>query len=86
MIIFVFITSTTAKAQEKWDLRKCIEYAITNNISVKQQDVQARFAKLTFDQSRMALISFRQFKWECVIGFRSLSKSGFVRINYSIIC
>ncbi|GAC1419330.1 MAG: TolC family protein [Flavisolibacter sp.] len=44
----------TARAQEKWDLRKCIEYAITNNISVKQQDVQARLAALTLHQSRLS--------------------------------
>ena len=46
--------STLANAQDKWDLRKCIEYAMTNNISVKQQDVQARFAALTYNQSRLA--------------------------------
>ena len=53
-LCFALFISTIAKAQEKWDLRKCIEYALTNNISVQQQDVQARFAKLTYDQSRMA--------------------------------
>jgi outer membrane protein len=39
-------------AQEKWDLRRCVEYAVANNISVKQADVQARLAKLTLDQSQ----------------------------------
>lgn len=37
---------------EKWDLRKCVEYALANNISVRQADVQARFSELTLKQSK----------------------------------
>jgi outer membrane protein len=43
-------------AQDKWDLKRCVEYALANNISVKQADVQARLAKLTLNQSRLAQI------------------------------
>jgi outer membrane protein len=43
-------------AQEKWDLRRCVDYAVANNISVKQADVQARLAKLTLDQSQLSQI------------------------------
>lgn len=43
-------------AQEKWDLRRCVEYAVANNISVKQADVQARLAKLTLEQSQWSQI------------------------------
>jgi outer membrane protein len=32
--------------QDKWDLRECVEYALANNISVKQADVQARVTAL----------------------------------------
>src|SRR5258708_25431066 len=39
-------------AQDKWDLRRCGDYAVANNISVKQADVQARIAKLTLEQSQ----------------------------------
>lgn len=42
------------QAQERWDLRRCVEFALTNNISVKQQDVQARLAKLTYEQSKLS--------------------------------
>jgi outer membrane protein len=41
-----------ASAQEKWDLKRSVEYALANNISVKQQDVQARLAELTHHQSK----------------------------------
>src|ERR1044072_1102316 len=37
--------------QEKWDLRKCVDYAMQNNITIKQQDIQAQIAQLTYQQS-----------------------------------
>lgn len=40
-------------AQEKWDLRRLVDYAMTNNISVKQADVQARIAALQLEQSKL---------------------------------
>ena len=46
----------TGYAQDKWDLRKCVDYAIANNISVKQADVQARISKLTYGQSKLSQI------------------------------
>jgi outer membrane protein len=55
LAISVFLTYTAA-GQDKWDLKRCVEYAVTNNISVKQADVQARLAKLTLDQGRLSQI------------------------------
>lgn len=45
-----------ATAQDKWDLKRCVEYAVANNISVKQADIQARLSKLTLEQSRLSRI------------------------------
>jgi outer membrane protein len=53
-IITGLLLSITAIAQEKWDLRKCVEYAVTNNISVKQTDLQSRFSALNYKQSKQA--------------------------------
>jgi outer membrane protein len=36
-----------SQAQDKWNLERCVAYAIANNISVKQADVQARITALT---------------------------------------
>ncbi len=41
-------------AQQKWDLRKCIDYALANNISIKQTDLQARLAKINAYQSKLS--------------------------------
>lgn len=44
----------TGNPVEKWDLRKCVEYAMENNISVRQADLQIRFAELDLKQSKLA--------------------------------
>src|ERR1700722_18274924 len=51
----------TGYSQEKWDLRRCVDYAIANNISVKQADVQARIARLTMSQSQLNQIPTLSF-------------------------
>ncbi len=51
--LFALTATLHSFAQEKWDLRKCVEYALQNNISVKQADVQARLSKLLAEQSKM---------------------------------
>ena len=51
-LITLLIAASTAKAQEKWSLLKCIEYAMANNISIKQVDLQSKTAELTLKQSK----------------------------------
>ena len=53
LTLFALSASLHSFSQEKWDLRKCVDYAIQNNISVKQADVQARLSKLVADQSKL---------------------------------
>ena len=59
LALLVTARSLYAQAIEKWDLRKCVDYALKNNISVRQADVQARFSALALKQTRAtALPSF----------------------------
>ncbi len=52
-IACLFAMSSQAQGNtEKWDLRKCVDYAMKNNISVKQADVQARIAALQLQQAK----------------------------------
>ena len=44
--------AASSKAQEKWNLLKCVQYAKANNISVKQADLQTRFSDVTYKQSK----------------------------------
>jgi outer membrane protein len=51
-LITFLIAASTAKAQEKWSMLRCIEYAMANNISIKQVDLQSKIAELTLKQSK----------------------------------
>ena len=45
--LFLFlIIAQLSYAQSEWDLQKCVSYAVANNISVKQADIQARISAL----------------------------------------
>src|ERR1700753_1336772 len=52
LTLSLFTLSRSVHAQDKWDLRRCVEYAVANNISVKQADIQARLSRLTLNQSQ----------------------------------
>jgi len=52
---FLFLIVFNATAQQKWDLRQCVDYAMKNNISVKQADVQARIMSLQLKQAQLAV-------------------------------
>jgi len=68
LLSFTFFFSILIAAQDKWDLRKCVEYALVNNISVKQADVQARFSELTYKQNKAARLPSLNFGGS--IGYR----------------
>ena len=53
-ILIALVIVTSSSAQEKWDLLKCVQYAYDNNISIKQQDIQAQIAQLTYKQSNLS--------------------------------
>ncbi len=60
-LITLLIAASTAKAQEKWSFLKCIEYAMANNISIKQIDLQSKTSDLQLKQSRYSQIPSLNF-------------------------
>jgi len=54
LLLILPVLSLTGYTQDKWDLTRCVEYALTNNISIKQSDVQARLSELTLSQSKLS--------------------------------
>lgn len=52
LLAVAFVSAVSA--QEKWDLLKCVQYAHENNITIKQRDVQAQIAQLTYKQSNLS--------------------------------
>lgn len=53
-IIAIAFFCNNSNAQEKWDLRKIVDYTVANNISIKQADVQAAITGLQYKQSKLA--------------------------------
>ena len=52
LVSLIFIN--TVAAQEKWDLKKCVDYAMQNNLTVKQTALQENFSALNLKQSKLA--------------------------------
>ena len=87
---FTFCQSLSSS--EKWDLQKCVEYAMQNNISVRQADLQIRFAELDLHQSKQALYPSLNFSGNLVYNSGrnqdptsfSLITTGYFNNSYSL--
>lgn len=90
--IVSFAQSIPTGPIEKWDLPKCVEYALKNNISVRQADLQIRFAQLDWQQSKWGQYPSATFSNS--LGYSagrnqdpttfSLITTGYVFNNYSL--
>ena len=56
LIICSLLLINTLKAQEVWTLEKCVEYALTNNIQVKQQQLQVKNQQALLQQDKLSLL------------------------------
>ena len=55
-LLTLLAINISVNAQEKWSLLQCIEYAMANNISVKQNDLRTKTAELDVKQSKLGQI------------------------------
>lgn len=56
-VIFVFASVGYSAAQDNpWTLEQCISHAIDNNITIKQQELQARLQENNLEQSKLDLL------------------------------
>jgi outer membrane protein len=60
-LIILLVITGSAQAQEKWGLLKCIEYAMANNITIKQTDLNTKLAELDLKQSKLDRIPSLNF-------------------------
>ena len=58
LFIITLLLAVSATAQEKWDLKKSVEYAWAHNVTVKQASIQAGIDSLTFRQNRLSQYPF----------------------------
>src|ERR1700733_2974586 len=56
-VITLFLTAlfsvTNLVAHDKWDLRRCVEYELRTNISIKQVNIGSWTYKLYYDQAKV---------------------------------
>ena len=52
MIFFAGLLFVQAQAQEKWSLQKCIDYALANNIAIKQYEISTEYQKNQLNQAK----------------------------------
>jgi outer membrane protein len=69
LFLFTIAVCHGASAQEKWDLRRCVEYAMANNISIKQADIDSRTFKLTYDAAKGAQFGQANFSTSMGLNF-----------------
>jgi outer membrane protein len=55
LLILAAMTTLTVTAQQKWTLRDCIDYAMQNNITLKQSQLNKQTTTETRKQSQAAL-------------------------------
>ncbi len=54
-IAILLVTSASTQAQQKWNLKTIVDYAMANNLSAKLNDVQAKVAAINYKQSKQSL-------------------------------
>ena len=54
LLLLTGFATLTVAAQEKWDLKKCVDYALANNISVRQTEIQTRLSEVDLKQNRQS--------------------------------
>jgi outer membrane protein len=92
ILFLLFGITVFSFGQEKWDLRKCVEYALQNNITVRQADLQQKFAELDLKQSKWNTLPYANFSGNA--GYSSgrnqdptnfsLITTGYLFSNYSL--
>ncbi len=76
LLLLCFALSATAQNNAKWDLRRCVEYAMANNISVKDADITARVSAIILKQSKLQQIPSLGFNLNHGFSFgRSLDRT-----------
>lgn len=52
LLLFAGVLFVQAQAQEKWSLQKCIDYALANNIVIKQYEINTDYQKNELNQAK----------------------------------
>lgn len=52
--LFFFMTGLSVNAQQSWNLKTCVEYAMQHNLSVSSSEIQSKISNLSYQQSKLS--------------------------------
>ena len=82
-IMAAMLVALGAHAQKKWTLKECIDYAIENNVTLKQVKLKAKSAQEDVKQSRAALLPTVTASTNQGVGYSPFDESGADKTYYS---
>ena len=68
-LILILFTQAGQAQEKKWTLEDCINYAVTNNISLQRQRLQTETEKINLLKSRMDVLPSLNFGSDARVGF-----------------
>ncbi len=68
-LLIVVVANSCIIAQDKWGLRRSVEYAWQNNLNIKQQEIQAALAGVTEKQARNSVYPNANFSTNAGVQF-----------------
>ncbi len=81
LLILATMMSLSVSAQQKWTLKDCIDYALQNNITLKQAQLTKQTATETRKQSQAALFPSLSASTNQSFGYRPWQSSGFTTVT-----
>lgn len=80
-LALALLMGLTAQAQKKWTLRECLDYAMQNNITLRQSQLKKQTATETRKQSQAALFPSLTASTNQTVGYRPWKESGTVTVD-----
>lgn len=81
IMVLLALTTMTASAQKKWTLADCIDYAMQNNITLRQAQLQKQTATEERKQSKAALLPSLSASTSQSVGYRPWLESGMSTVS-----
>jgi len=84
-LVVVAFVACTASAQKQWTLKECIDYALTNNISLRKNVITKQSAEEDVLQSQAALLPSLSASTSQNVGYQPWPNSGQATVSNGLV-